>query len=153
MSRKTIAVIVGFIIASVAMTIMITQPTLEGVWWYMIGFGTTHLPLYYLPALLGGFVSGYLARQRGWLCGLIVGVLLMTIGLMATSLYFWTLYHTPNIVEMTISSICYSWTRDWWVALAAMISSTVGGLLGQLLAQKWHKRPQKKSDVSQSETS
>lgn len=151
MLRRIIAVIVGFVVASVAMIIMFNQPRFEGVWWYLLGFGTTHLPMFYLPALLGGFISGCIAWRRGWLYGLIVGVLLMTVGIMTMFFYFWTLYHTPNIVERMMGSIYYYWTHPCWEVLAATISGTVGGFLGQLLAQKWHKRAEQNVDASQSE--
>jgi hypothetical protein len=150
MLRKVIAVTVGFIVAWVAMTTMLTQLDFKGVWWHLLGFGEPVLPMYYLPALLGGIIGGYLARQRGWLCGLIVGVLLMTVGFMAMSFYFWTLYHTPNIADMTISGIYYLWTNTWWYVLAATISGMAGGLLGQFLAHKWHSRSEKRANASSS---
>lgn len=150
MRRKIIAVIIGFVISSVAMVLVLTQARFKGFWWHLIGFGNTYIPNYYLPALLGGFISGYLARQRGWLCGFIVGVLLTTVGTVTKSVNFWTLYQTPDIVEITTNTILFLWTSGFWITL--VISGMAGGLLGQLLAQKWHKRSHKKSDASQSES-
>ncbi len=138
MLRKIVAVIVGFVLAFLVMTVLFTQPVgFKGLWCRLFVY-------HYLPALCGGFISGYLARQRGWVCGLIVGVLLETLGIITMSFIFWIIYQTPYIVQMMMSAIRDVWTMSWWVALGVMISGMISGYLGQYLAQIWHKRPQQK---------
>ena len=66
-------------------------------------------------SLLGGFIAAKLAGERGWLVGLVCGILLYAVVLLAGG--FALLRHTANM--------------EWLVRLAALPGSAMlGGVLG-----------------------
>ncbi|MDH4210331.1 MAG: YrzE family protein [candidate division WOR-3 bacterium] len=160
MRRKIIAVTVGFLV-SLGMLFIINIL-------YHPGRYPVIVPViaHSLFALVGGFTAGYLIGRRGLIYGLLVAIMLETLGIAnhfrVTPISIHTLtgiVPTPlfvfawhNYVWGPYHFVVFFWKNMYGFPIVALISGAAGGHLGQLLAQKWHKRSQKKSDASKSET-
>ena len=144
MWRPFLAVLVGFVVASLIAFNGSLFLGLTGLWGVLVAFSV-------IPPLAGGLLAGYLARHRGWVYGLIVGCLYVTLRIIVMN-YVWSLIlPTFEFITYTISMLRYAFTITLSFTCFTLISSTAGGLIGQLLAQIWHKRAQRKADASQSE--
>lgn len=132
MLRKIIAVIVGFIVVSLILFNGSLCLGIKGWWGGLFSF-------FVLPCFLGGFLAGYLARQHGLILGLIVGILRVTLGIIVSNFILWCIIRHPYFKGATIILFRYLWTSGFGLTGSALIAGTIGGYLGQLLAQKWHK--------------
>ncbi len=137
MRKKLLAILIGFIIAAILeiITTTLVHPT-----------NAYYIIFHSLPYLIAGMITGYISRQLGWMCGIIIAVLVQAIG-------FAVLYWVAIQWHVEINEFLEMWKIHIYIPLSAAISGAFGGLFGQLLAQKWHKRSMKKSSTSQSEES
>jgi ABC-type enterochelin transport system permease subunit len=78
-----------------------------------------------LPIFIGSMLAGFAARQKGWLVALTLTLLVTFAIYIGTPLIFGREYSRP-----------FSLT---WVGLGLLVSA-IAGHLGELLAQKRHKR-------------
>ncbi|HEA47473.1 MAG TPA: TIGR04086 family membrane protein [bacterium] len=77
------------------------------------------LIIHYAPtALLGGLWAGWIMRRRGWLYGLILGVLLVILG------------EWPIVVNKSFQP------TDLYPMLTILLSCTLGGYLGERLTKR-----------------
>jgi Na+/proline symporter len=130
--RKIVAVIVGFIVVSLILFNGSLHLGIKGLWGVLIDF-------FVLPSLVGGFLAGYLVRKRGFVYGLIIGILRVTLYIIVWNFVLWCIYPHHFFKETTIRMIHWLWTIHLGFTFSTLIAGTVGGYLGQLLAQKWHK--------------
>lgn len=126
MKNKTVAVLVGFIVAFI-LSLAVTYIYGE------LSFGS-YIARHSSPTLVGGIITGYLVRRLGWLYGFLVAVLVEALGLALSLWLFVGQYH----VGMT--RFLNGWLAEFYLPLAALIAGTIGGLLGQLLAQKLRRK-------------
>jgi len=75
-----------------------------------------------------GIVAGYIARTKGWLYGLLIGIIMTALTLIK---FFWS-HPLPFSIAIT------TFVGIWLVNLPQLLIGTLGGHLGQLLVQKRH---------------
>ena len=140
MARKAIAVLVGIILISILRDLLQVSGFAARVAGYLPMWRT--LIVLFSPHLIACMVTGYIAQRDGWLLGLLVAFLFT-----GYQFLFWLAFVGPATYfeYYDLSNILNDAGR--------LISGTSGGFLGQLLAQEWHKRAQRKADASQSKTS
>lgn len=158
MRRKIIAVTVGFL---VSLGMMFIHNILGRPGPYPLIVAVIAHSLF---AFVGGFTAGYLIGHRGLLYGLLVAIMLETIGV---AIHFrvtvimihpepvttpWFVFVWHKYVWGPYQFVVFFWKDMYAFPIIAIASGAAGGHLGQLLAQKWHKRAQRKADASQSET-
>ncbi|UCD19439.1 MAG: YrzE family protein [candidate division WOR-3 bacterium] len=98
------------------------------------------------PTFIGGVVAAFLAKKRGWQYGIaiaasieIVYLVICILGIISAEATEWTI--GTYLLRM----------HPWWLSALRILTGAVGGHLGQLLLQKWHKRSEQNVDASQSE--
>ncbi|MGB3479151.1 MAG: TIGR04086 family membrane protein [bacterium] len=119
MKSKISAVLLGFMISfviSLTLTCFIDAVGLVGQVIYQC-----------LPPLIGGVVTGYLVRRRGWVFGLLVAILHEgLIVIIAIWAFSWA---------STVDAIFRTWASNWCFLLGVLFVGTGGGFLGELLAK------------------
>jgi len=89
-----------------------------------------------LPPLVGGLTTGYIARRKGWLFGLLIiaipGIYSIPFVLLS---YYW---EVPGAATIQLSTI-------WWLLLLALIMGMAGGFLGELLIKARLRRSKEKA--------
>ena len=148
MRRKIIAVTVGFL---VSLGMLFISYVLRRPGPYSVIDGIIAHSWF---ALIGGFTAGYLIGRRGLIYGLLVAIMLETLGIAihyrttaisiqtgtgpVTTPWFVFLWH--KYVLWPFQFVVFFWKNWYGFPIAALVSGATGGLLGQLFAQKWHKK-------------
>jgi ATP/ADP translocase len=91
----------------------------------------------YVYLFVATLIAGFLARRHGWLCGLLVYSIPVFIAFIAVQFV-----HKDEPIDYSL-----------WAIPIPLLVCVAGGHLGQLLAQKWHKRARRKHDASQDRVS
>lgn len=114
----------------------------------------TSLLLLLITIAIGGFVTSIITRARGWIYGLANGAilwwLLFILGILTSD--FLIQSQTGGAIHKSVIPMGGSVRMEYYVLLlrwqdvlalcaSFIIAGVLGGVLGELLAQKWHKRP------------
>lgn len=117
----------------------------------------TSLLLLLITIAIGGFVASIITRARGWIYGAangaILWLLLFILGILTGD--FLTQFQTGGTIQKSITPaggfvrmeyylLLLRWKDVVALCSSFIIAGMLGGILGELLAQKWHKRAQGK---------
>lgn len=138
MLRSIFGIVIGLVVTSLLFCIMgFTGSLSVDITIIPLGllYFAYHVVHQCLPPLTGGFVAGYITQRRGFLSG-ISGILIVEIFLLVMGIY--SIIRHGAMTEMTVETFLLRW-HTWWLTIFRLSAGAAGGLLGQLLAQKWHK--------------
>jgi hypothetical protein len=106
-------------------------------------FWVNQLVIFCPSAFVGGTITGFITKRQGLIHGLLC--VLFFLGFMFL-FSVWAFHWVASAKD-----ILYEWVGNWWLIIVMLLFGMTGGLLGQLLAQKWHRRSLKKPNASQSD--
>lgn len=149
MQRKITAVIVGsFVAFALSMILICLFGNVGKTCSYNGGqFWLKDLINNCLPLLIGGIFAGIIAQRHGWVCAFLSWlffqaftiVILLMIGLGKPIISSFATYEW-SFIARTMSRLISTLIPAWWLYAISLFSAVIGGYLGQLLVQKYHKR-------------
>ncbi len=79
----------------------------------------------YAPFFIGGAVTGFVSRNKGWFYGVVVGLII-------------TIIQAALLINMVSfgKQMIFGWDQFIFAAIITMIVTGIGGFVGQLIRQK-----------------